>query len=154
MNTERLLKLADFLDDLAPEKFDFSRVIHRCGTVGCAIGWTATVFPELVGLSILEEQDHSDEKDQYTWKTGVKWLGTENPGWAGHNYAWVAEKLFDISMQEGFKLFTCDQRRQWTAESSLDALATPKEVAQSIRQFIAWKSPVAVPEPVLELAAV
>ncbi len=58
----RLLKLASFLDTLPRQKFDFSTVFrtgkkspmaalaagaHRCGTVGCAIGWAPAALPSL-----------------------------------------------------------------------------------------------------------
>src|SRR5438093_919703 len=60
MNTKRLLKLADFLDELPREKFDFGQIAYqggkpmaealklgavRCGTVACAIGWMPAVWP-------------------------------------------------------------------------------------------------------------
>lgn len=50
---KRILKLADFVEKLPPERFDFTlfsnrhgtpSLGHACGTVGCALGW-ATAMP-------------------------------------------------------------------------------------------------------------
>jgi hypothetical protein len=61
MRADRLLQLADFLDKLPEEKFDFGTIAKqsgkpmlealaaghvKCGTVGCAIGWLPAVFPD------------------------------------------------------------------------------------------------------------
>lgn len=47
--SERLNKLADFVEPLPAEKFDFTRYVAEsdgeCGTVCCAIGWCPAVFP-------------------------------------------------------------------------------------------------------------
>jgi hypothetical protein len=57
MNKERLLKLADFLDALPPERFNYGSWVGddwkgmqdlSCGTTACALGW-ATTIPEIVG---------------------------------------------------------------------------------------------------------
>lgn len=59
MNKERLLKLADYLETVPPEKFDMGTWITgeeipgksdegnllECGSAGCALGW-ATMVPE------------------------------------------------------------------------------------------------------------
>lgn len=48
LGKERLLKLADFLDELPEKNFNFGtvrRVSYECGTVGCAVGWLPEVFP-------------------------------------------------------------------------------------------------------------
>jgi hypothetical protein len=50
---KRLEKLADFLDKLPREKFNFADLVSEidkkgCGTVCCAIGWTPKVLPHLV----------------------------------------------------------------------------------------------------------
>ncbi len=58
----RLLRLAEFLENLPPERFDYSRWVGKdwegkpdlsCGTTACALGWAATMpeFQEL-GLSL------------------------------------------------------------------------------------------------------
>ena len=57
MNTERLLKLADFLDQLPEEKLYMDRWSHDCGAAGCALGWACTI-PEFIeaGLRFNEEK--------------------------------------------------------------------------------------------------
>lgn len=57
MNEERLKKLAEFLDTLPEEKFDFKdywtdedgeSIYHSntlCPAVGCSLGWAITLFP-------------------------------------------------------------------------------------------------------------
>lgn len=52
---ERLLLLAGFLEKLPPEKFNYGqwagtdRTATSCGTVGCALGWAASM-PEFQAL--------------------------------------------------------------------------------------------------------
>lgn len=50
MNTKRLTKLANFLEKLEPEKFDYGHFVREhadnCGTVCCAAGWLPKVDPE------------------------------------------------------------------------------------------------------------
>jgi hypothetical protein len=49
MNTENILKLADHLDKLHPEKFDPVCWVYEdpvCGTVACIAGWASVLFPE------------------------------------------------------------------------------------------------------------
>jgi hypothetical protein len=46
MHTERLLKLADFLETVPPDKFDMNGWGREddCGFAGCAIGWAGKLF--------------------------------------------------------------------------------------------------------------
>ena len=50
MNTQRLLILAEFLDKLKPEQFNFRWLVdaieNQCGTVCCAAGWLPVAFPD------------------------------------------------------------------------------------------------------------
>lgn len=58
---KRLIKLADFLDELREDKFDFDTMCqivkkpddHTCGTATCALGWCPNVFPNLVKNQLL-----------------------------------------------------------------------------------------------------
>jgi len=130
MNATRLLKLADFLDQLPRQKFDFARIAHeghksmrdalkagkhRCGTVACAIGWTPVVFPRLVRwvtLNIgsrdldvcLRSDDDSIDFD-------------------------AAAQIFDIEYDDACFLFD-------PGDSRLGDGATPKQVAKHIRKFV------------------
>jgi len=51
MQTERLLKLADFLEQLPDKKFNINYIVYKrretCVSVACAIGWMPAVFKEL-----------------------------------------------------------------------------------------------------------
>lgn len=56
METERLLRLADFLETVPPSKFDMGRWLSRggqphelqeeCGTSACAGGWACVLFQD------------------------------------------------------------------------------------------------------------
>jgi len=57
---DRLLRLADFLDKLSPEKFAFSSWVGKtwqglpdlsCGTTACGLGW-ASAMPEFQALGL------------------------------------------------------------------------------------------------------
>jgi len=136
MNKKRLLKLADFLDSLSKQKFDFGCVAnqygkpmkealkagkHACGTVACAIGWTPAVFPRLVKW--VNEWTYGDDIKNATELTvQVKESGA-------NSYIRVGEELFDLTWYESYNLFT---------PGVLDAgeNATPKQVAKQIRKFV------------------
>jgi hypothetical protein len=134
MNKERLLKLADFLDELDDSKFNFSHVIEKydtennCGTVCCAMGWVPVVFPDI-----------------------VKWCGGDdvyNPnnvelinvsGFS--NYVDVAKLLFDIPREDASSLFTPKLQDKIIGKYECDLPivdhdATPDEVANLIRKYV------------------
>jgi hypothetical protein len=52
MHTERLLKLADFLDTLDENRFNLRGWVsedfepNKCGTVACACGWAGVIFAD------------------------------------------------------------------------------------------------------------
>lgn len=64
INAERLLRLADHLDTVPDEKFDYSTFIRSCGTVGCAL-WHAATLPEFnaLGLSVMIPVDEEMSPD-------------------------------------------------------------------------------------------
>ena len=154
MNKERLLKLADFLQELPKDKFDFTSVVeeydreNECGTLCCAIGWTPAVFPDL-----------------------VKWLVPRNRliraveiaddrGHAVTGYVAVASELFTIPQTHARVLFTPASRDEhgyyipggsciwfksdtWREEIDypqdvelLPYSATPQELAGVIRSYV------------------
>lgn len=144
MNAKRLLKLADFLDTMPREKFDFGVVADeqgkpmaealaadktQCGTVGCAIGWMPAVFPR--GL----EWTRSTER---MWtgplkRTRVALVGSPRT----KDFAAAAE-WFDISELEAEALFMPD-----SAGFGLRAIserAGPTVVARRIRRFVERRS--------------
>lgn len=119
----RLEKLAAFLDKLPRKKFDFSDVVTAfdpekyCGTVGCAIGWTPAVFPDLV------------EWGRNCYGANVFLRATHRGG-----YNHVAENLFGVTYDESEKLFS-----PYCEACPLGVGATPKQVAREIRKFIKEK---------------
>lgn len=130
MNKKRLLKLADFLDQLPRQKFDFT-VIGRlgtkpmaealkarkesCGTVGCAMGWMPAVFPRLTRWVPLDSKNVSIA------------LRRDGPPL---EYDWaVAGIVFGLPLEETIYLFD-------PTTSDLGRGATPKQVARHIRAFV------------------
>lgn len=134
MNAERLEKLAAFLDNLPPEKFDFATIMeieglpplealaagsHRCGTVGCAIGWCPAAFPDVFewnGYEVrLIEKTQEDGEEFYKWNFDAACKFFElSPG--------VADFLF----MPGGGFYS----------NTVYGNATPADVAAHIRRFI------------------
>lgn len=87
----RLVKMIEFLQTLPSKRFNFNTIIdtdkrfikgmsqHDCGAVGCAIGWTPTVFPHMVEM---RESVHGT--------TDVRLL-------SGGGFTSIAYKLFGLS---------------------------------------------------------
>lgn len=54
VQANRLAHAIEFLQEMKPEGFDFNTIRRdtvggrKCGTVGCVIGWTPEMFPNLV----------------------------------------------------------------------------------------------------------
>lgn len=90
---DRMRKLIGFLRELPKEQFDFRHVVSEfegdCCTVGCAIGWTPKVFPELV------KWDHLD------LAMDVRLIGSTDES----DYAEVASALFGLPAVMSSDLF-------------------------------------------------
>ena len=128
MNKQRMLKLADFLDNLPTKKFDFSIFRDRddtavytppekCGAVGCAIGWMPTVFPR-----VCKSWMGSKMKNGYTVKPGL-WFDD-------------AAKVLDIDYNDCDNLFSPGGCVPGLRPTALSENTTPKKVAARIRQFV------------------
>lgn len=142
MNTTRLLLLADFLDTVAPEKFDLSSwrflgdpdddfdwynngkdyrmsvttdeqlMDHSCGTTGCAVGW-ACAMPVF-------------QQEGLQWRNMAPTYATTT----GVYVNWHAvEQFFDISEQMSCRFFD--------VESYGPNGNTPTSVAGRIREDVA-----------------
>lgn len=127
MNKERLIKIAEFLENLPEHKFDFSAYVilgskqplealcsleEHCGTTACAIGWLPAIFPE----SFKWVKDWSDELSPAL---------VENDEWNENDirdFLEIDQRNYDFLFIPG--------------SSSLYNEAKPKEVAEQIRQFI------------------
>lgn len=150
MDAEKLLKMADFMETLPPARFDFQAVAHcdmstpcamgaavkraaanptDCGTIGCVVGHTPQVFPELVEYVLSDVSN------------GLKWLEVRMkdgtcPYPESRRYVAIAAVLFDITPRDAFRLFTPGTGAPQDGEQLVDA--TPKEVAARIRSYVAW----------------
>lgn len=173
MNKERLLRLADHLEgpeeNLLHEQFDFSFVnysgngskyermgIKDCGSHGCAIGELPIVFPELEITFQFSSIWPVHNQPSYTLMEvyqDFSYLGGK------YGFATLAQAVFDLSIFESLMLFAADHSlppAPWQAVK-LTVTATRFEVADSIRQFVAWKEvqaavvEQATPEEVSEL---
>ena len=126
---KRLLKLADFLEQLPPQKFDFGVIVtegakpmlealkareESCGTVACAIGWMPAVFPRLT-----------------KWKRSRSGLGlvVGLKDTSKYRNFEVAERFFGISKDDARYLFN-------PGDSVLSYDASAKQVAKHIRSFV------------------
>ena len=141
VHKKRLLKLADFLDKLPPEKFDFDKIVYgselpnktlSCGSVGCAIGWCPVVFPRLV----MYEQYDTDSDSGIRVKHRISGYD---------NYRYIARELFGVNPhREAFALFSPgwdgDMEREVLGLPDIGSDATPKQVAKNIRKFVAIKT--------------
>src|SRR4051812_45220996 len=105
---DRLVRLADFLDALPKQKFDFATVVSEggkpmmealkagkteCGTVACAIGWMPAAFPRDVKWSRSSVGD--------IWGVELREHG------ASGNFQ-AAERYFGITSVESSYLFSPD----------------------------------------------
>lgn len=134
MNAKRLLKLADFLNVLPKEKFNYGVVVmgddlprktFDCGSVACAMGWTPVVFPRLA--KYVKHENGDVEIALCTSRYA-------------QSYPEVAEELFDIPSHIAVGLFAAGNQHV-VHEESLDFDASPKQVASLIRRFVKKNSP-------------
>lgn len=143
IHLRRLRKLADFLDKMPKEKFDFSVVaieegkpmlqalragaVH-CGTVACGMGWMPAAFPrqikwQQVGASerlldiALREPTGDSERD------------TESVFGAFY----VAQEFFGITGVESWYLFNPGGHER--QRNRLSVNARPQALARHIRRF-------------------
>jgi hypothetical protein len=122
---KRLLKLIKFLEELPPDKFDFSQEVadsksngKTCATVACAIGWTPKIFPRLV---------------EWTWYDTGYFTGFKPA--SGHekciDYMEVAEQLFGVPKR--FDIFYPGNPMCYLPQCGTDA--APKQVAKMLRTY-------------------
>ena len=133
MNKNRLLKLASFLENLPPKKFDLDTFTHiqgnklpsikegSCGSTACGIGWCPTVFPRLCKYQPLYDQ-YSYEDDIII---GVDIVMRDDSVIEGF---FVSNELFDILYDDSNYLFNpqCYHKSK----------RGPKSVANRIRTYV------------------
>jgi hypothetical protein len=127
-----LNELADLLDELPEERFDYSKWVGddwmgdddlSCGTTACAAGW-ATTLPSFRrrGLFLARE----------SWG-GIAFPAIEDE--IGEEEAMAA--VLDISPQDAHFLFLPTARSSEYGWAAPDHDATPREVAAHIRAWLA-----------------
>lgn len=130
MNITRLRRLADFLDTLPVEKFNFNNFLsvrglppaqalaagsNKCGTTACAIGWLPAIDPE-----------------NWAWDDQLIWPDIWELNYKPDPHAGLfdaAAQYFEITTEESLHLFD-------PVDSHLGPSATPIDVADHIRTFI------------------
>ena len=149
----RLLVLADFLEKLPPERFDFSRWVGdkwggkpdlSCGTTACGMGWATTAVPE----AKLELRRHSSSvaygSHGFAYVCHESW--PYEPAWESVVHA--GELAFALTEGDVEHLFTpCDHEddehedgEEYEDCDMLNEDATAAEVAAHIRRFVAERS--------------
>ena len=128
INQTRLQKLIDFLILLEPNRFNFNKVWDGledakggCGSCGCAMGWTPTLFPDLVQRTVgcyatVEMVDDSDKS---------------------YGYERVAQRLFNMDSETARFLFS-PEFQSWVHEElpNCGMNAKPAEVAEMLTQYL------------------
>lgn len=132
MNAERLLLLADKLDEvhaLTPKQFNYNHWVGRdwqgksdlsCGTQACALGW-ATTIPEFraLGLKLVGSS--------YSFQGHVE-LDTRDNSIPRNDFD-AAVEVFNITSSQAYYLFAPEENK----EADVDAAY----VAHKIREFVA-----------------
>ena len=146
---DRLLKLADFLDTVPPEKFDFDvwcnggrgevggRVevpdLNVCGTTACALGW-ATAIPEFQKLGIKLDMCSSQFPCVTTLSDSRKRDSWSNALAAARDvFGLGAEDVSELFTSEGYHEYYDDVEHGWDYEYPDLSV---KDVATHIRQWV------------------
>ncbi len=134
VGNERLLRLADFLEKLPPERFDYSMGVGEdwggkqdlsCGTTACALGWAATM-PEFRALGMRISRYGVVTCENY-----------EAEGFRASRHA--ANAVFGTSVDDFDYLFFAASVKDDSDERgfSIEPNRDPKYVAEKIRRFVA-----------------
>lgn len=119
IHKERLQKLITFLETLNPARFDFGVVMNECGTIGCAMGWTPQVFPEIV--------EWTEDRNLHLKSSPAKWDWFEE----------VAQELFGMHKGTAELLFTPQNQSRVHADLAYCGYSSnPKQIADMLRQFL------------------
>lgn len=135
MNTDRLLRLAAFLDTLPPERFDYRTWVGKdwqgkadlsCGTTACALGWAMTL-PDMGVPPATPITGATAVIAGWFDEEGIRLCET-----------FVASRAFDITADEAeflFYAYTCGCPECSVSLRPRDS-ASAKEVATHIRTFV------------------
>ncbi len=125
----RLLKLADFLENVPRKTFDLEHWLQqkglapKCNTTACAVGWACSI-PSFrkAGFRIdIDNRGGGKPVFKNTYKKTPKYTG-----WA------AVDKFFDVERGDSESLFSC---RQYLIYGT-NRKTTPKQVASRIRKFV------------------
>jgi len=128
----RLLRLADFLDNLPEEKFDISSWVDNdwkgranlsCGSTACSLGWAATI-PAFRKAGLVMKRNKYDSNFKF-----IPVL-KDMPGNIDNTFI-AGKEIFGLSRGEFNHLFV--------PEYALTYNATPKQAAEHIRNFVLRK---------------
>lgn len=125
----RLLRLAAFLDNLPPERFNFSHSVGddwqgkpdlSCGTTACGIGWASTM-PEFRKLGLRLRAGDCAPVLVDKWRHVRKG-------------AKVEVEIFGLTEMEFMHLFS--PYFSYAGRKGLPGDASPKDLADHIRSFV------------------
>lgn len=125
MNKERLLKLADFLDTLDPNRFYYGSFVGddwqgrpdlSCGTTACAVGWASTLDIGVPKMVKARAEDGHGFYEKYGFGDDLA-CGFE-----------AAKAAFDISSGESYYLFAPNER--------LGPHSSASDISNHIRAFV------------------
>jgi hypothetical protein len=134
---DRLIRLADFIEKLPPERFDFSTWVGdewegkpdlSCGTTACAVGWASTM-PEFRALGLELGPIGPHESMAYP-----RLVGSKVRGWSGAIEACTT--VFGLTESEAAFLFVARNDPEDNENDQLPEDATAKDVAARIRSFV------------------
>lgn len=137
MNAQRLLLLADFLEKLPPEQFDYEVWVGSawkgdptlsCGTPACALGW-ATAMPEFQALGLRLTKQHGSSHCYISTADSDAEVTTHGDTYRTSLAA--ACDIFEIGFEDAEYLFSPES---FPDNPRYDA--SPKEVAQHIKDYI------------------
>lgn len=129
MRADRLLRLADWLDRVDPERFYMCTWAQKdeCGTTACAMGHACDI-PEFKALGL-----------RLDWSQRVAHVSFPGPTDTRVVDMSAAQRLFDIEEVQAMYLFASE-----TEAGDTRADETPKDVAKRIRELVA--NPMHIPD--------
>ena len=143
VGNRRLLKLADLLDALPDERFQFHHWVDEdtykgkpdlsCGTTACALGW-ATTIPAFRKLGLRLRSNGPGVSPSPCMVGDAIGYSRNRYGTTVDHVDRAADRVFHLSVDGVKKLFLPDHYGEW---NGLPEKATRKEVADNIRAYVA-----------------
>lgn len=122
MNVERLRNLVKAVREADPKYFDMSRIMHECGTPGCAFGHYASRIDLQDEFFLLPKLPHPDQV----------WKGVVDKNGASVEFNWTpVQKHFDLPQEDLNELFDAD---------GCGDAKSPHEAAEYVENFIRRKA--------------